>query len=340
MTTGVRVRVAGISKKYDEITALEAVELVANPGEVTVIAGPSGSGKSTLLRIISGLEDPDEGKIYFDERDVTTLPPWERKSVMLSQRPVLLPHLTILENLILAAGSQGLSRVEAMEEALRIASFLGIKDLLDRKPGTLSGGQLQRASLAAVISAGPRVLLLDEPFAHLDLPLREYFRRLVKEVAMRQGLTIIQVTHDQDEALELADKLVVLINGRVMDEGEPIRVYYDPASIDVAIFLGHNVACSHPLFGEKEVPVSFPPEAVVLGDGPQYGVVEYVASRKHYTIVYLRVDNTVFKTIVPGVHRFAQGTVVSFKLEEPLVKEWSEAARCTSVAGGYSHIPQ
>lgn len=331
MKTGARVRIENLTKKYGDITALYKANLAAEPGRVTVIAGPSGSGKSTLLRLIAGLETPDEGKIYFDDKDVTRLPPWERRSVMLSQRPVLLPHLTILENIVLAAESQGLTREEAMDEAHRIASYLGIMNILDRRPGTLSGGQLQRASLAAVISARPRVLLLDEPFAHLDLPLRESFRRLVKDIARRQGITVIQVTHDQDEALELADNLVVLIDGRVIDAGDPLRVYYNPSSLEVAAFLGHNIVCESLISWKKGIPASFPPEAVTVGEGPYTGTLTYVGSRKHYTVLYIRVHNTTLKAVVQGVKRFDTGGRITFNIDGSMVKVWSERDDCKSI---------
>ncbi len=336
MKVGARVRIENLTKKYGDLIALYRVNLAAEPGRVTVIAGPSGSGKSTLLRLVAGLETPDEGKIYFDNEDVTPFPPWDRRSVMLSQRPVLLPHLTILENIVLAAESQGLTREEAMDEAHRIASFLGITDILDRRPGTLSGGQLQRASLAAVISARPRVLLLDEPFAHLDLPLRESFRRLVKDVARRQGITVIQVTHDQDEALELADNLIVLINGRIYDSGDPLRVYYNPSSLEVAAFLGHNIVCEPPFTRKKGVPASFPPEAVAIGKGPYSGTLAYVASRKHYTVLYIRVYNTTLKAVVQGVQRFDTGVRITFNIDESMVKVWNVRDDCKGINTAYA----
>lgn len=333
MSAGARVWVEDVSKRYDGVEALRSVSLEALPGEVTVIAGPSGSGKSTLLRIIAGLEEPDEGRILLDGVDVTREPPWTRRAVMLSQRPVLLPHLTILENIVLAAESQGLGRGEAVEEARRIASYLGIEGVLDRKPGTLSGGQLQRASLAAVISARPRVLLLDEPFAHLDLPLRESFRRLVRRIAGERGATIIQVTHDQDEALEVADKLLVLVNGRVLDSGDPLRVYHEPADLGVAWFLGHNIVCSPPLARDGG-PVSFPPEAVIVGEGPYTGRVAYSAPRKHYTLVALESGGSTVRAVIRGVHRWRVGEEVRFAVDEDMVRVWGVEGGCEEASTG------
>jgi len=138
----------GLVKRFGRVVALDRVDFRAEPGSVTVVAGPSGSGKSTLLRVLGGFLEPDEGRVYFDGVDVTGLMPWERRAVLLSQRPVLLPHLTVEGNLVLAAESRGLRGGEARAEARRVARLLGIEGLLSRRPGELSGGQLQRASLA------------------------------------------------------------------------------------------------------------------------------------------------------------------------------------------------
>ena len=325
---GPLVEARDVWKRYEGVVALRDVSLRAAPGEVTVIAGPSGSGKSTLLRILAGLEDPDSGDILFDGASVVRDPPWARNTVMLSQRPILLPHLTVRENLVLAAEARGAPRGEAGKLAEEVARRLGITGLLDRKPGTLSGGQLQRASLATVLAAKPRVLLLDEPFAHLDLPLRESFRRLVRGLAYSESITVIQVTHDQDEALEVADSLAILVNGRVLEERDPQSIYYDPGSIETAVFLGHNVACSPPLSPRRGVPVTFPPEAVSLGEGPLGGVVTYVAARKHHTLVYIDLEGVEVKAVLAGVRGVKVGARVRFDVDHGMVKEWPGASEC------------
>ncbi len=321
MPSGVEVRAEGVSKRYDGVRALEDVSLVARPGSVTVVAGPSGAGKTTLLRVIGGFEDPDSGRILYDGVDVTGDPPWERRAALLTQRPVLLPHLTVRENLVLAAEASGLGRGEARRAALEVAEMLGIEALLDRRPGSLSGGQLQRASLAAVLASRPRVLLLDEPFAHLDLPLREQFRVLVRRIARETGATVIQVTHDQDEAVEMADSLVVLWDGVVVDQGDPLRVYEDPGDPRAAVFLGHNITCNPGITGDPRACATFPPEALALGEGLE-GRVEYVAHRLHYTLARIRVGDELLSMIVPRGTPIRPGDPVSVSLAGEMVKYW------------------
>jgi len=303
--------------------ALDCASLEAPPGRVTVVAGPSGSGKTTLLRILGGFEEPDSGNIYYDDEDVTGLPPWERRAVMLSQRPVLLPHLTVLDNIVLAAEASGTPRDKAREEALRLARLLGVDRLLDRKPGELSGGQLQRASLAALLAARPRVLLLDEPFAHLDLPLRERLRRLVRRLAGERGVTIVKVTHDQDEALEVADVLAVMVEGRVVDSGPVERVYLDPRDPRAAVFLGHNTLCVEGSL------TTFPMEAVWPGGSWLEGRVVEVARRRGYSVVTVETGVGLVRYVERGSPP-GLGEVVGLGVDEGLVRVWGS---CGGLAG-------
>jgi len=320
---GARVKVECVSKSYGPVKALECAGLEALPGMVTVIAGPSGSGKTTLLRIIGGFEEPSSGRVYYDGQDVTGSPPWERRAVMLSQRPVLLPHLTVQDNIVLAAEAAGLQGREAVEEAVRVARMLGVEGVLERRPGELSGGQLQRASLAALLAARPRVLLLDEPFAHLDQPLRERLRRVVAGLARESGVTIVKVTHDQDEALEVADRLVILIGGRVVDEGPVERVYMEPGDPGAAVFLGHNAVC---LEGSL---ATFPMEAVSPGGSWLRGRVVEVARRRGYSVVTVETGlgrvRYVERGAPPGL-----GVEVGLGVDEGLLRVWE--ASCSGLA--------
>ncbi len=314
------VEIIELNKSYQNVIALKNVSLRAEKGKVTVIAGPSGSGKTTLLRIIAGLEDPDSGDVRIAGHSVLGVPPWKRRAIMLTQKPVLLPHLTVRRNIMVAAEAQGASREESRVIAESIGDRLGISDVMDRLPGSLSGGQLQRASLAAILAARPKVLLLDEPFAHLDLPLRESLRRLVREIASTWNIPIIQVTHDQDEALEIADSLAILINGEIHGVGDPLLLYHHPPTLKAAWFLGHNVLCSPPL-SKDGTPVSFPPEAVELGAPGFKGEIVYVATRKHYTLVFVRVGEQEVRGVLPGVRRLSHGPI-SFSVREEFIANW------------------
>ncbi len=317
---GPRVEARGIVKRYPGTLALRGASLIAEPGKLTIVAGPSGSGKTTLLRIIGGFEEPDEGSVIYDGRDVTRDPPWERGAMILSQRPVLLPHLTVEGNLLLALEARGYRGPDARSRMREIAGLLGIEGVLGRRPGELSGGQLQRASLAAVLAAEPRVVLLDEPFAHLDLPLRESLRVLVQGLARKTGSTFIQVTHDQDEALEAADSLAILVGGRVVEQERPERIYSSPQTPEAAVFLGHNLACKPPFSPEDGVAATFPPERVeVHPRGPW--LVSRVARRRGYWLLELVLDGSRVRAYLPGsLEPPAQGARVGVRVEK--VRVW------------------
>jgi ABC-type sugar transport system ATPase subunit len=318
----VRVRIGGK-------TILQGISLLARRGEATVIVGPSGAGKTTLLRTIAGFLEPDDGEILLDGHSLRELPPQERGVALLSQRPVLLPHLRVVENIALAARlSRGLPASAARREAEELASLLGLVEVLNRKPAQLSGGQLQRASLAAVLAARPRILLLDEPFAHLDLPLREGLRRLVARIARERGVILLHVTHDQDEALETADSLAVLVSGRIEDQGPPARVYWAPATLETARFLGHNIACGPPLAMHGEL-ASTPPEAVeVKPSGAGWVVLEAYRQRGRILVVLAPVDAGGSRvTLRAYIHprealELRSGSRVGVSINEDYVRVW------------------
>ncbi len=270
------VEVQGVTKRFGKVYALKRASLNAPAHAITVVLGPSGSGKTTLLRIIAGIEEPDEGKIVIDGQDVTRLPPWERRVAMVFQEPALLPHMTVVENLVFFGAEPQYAR--------ELASLLHIDHLLYRKPSELSGGELQRAAIAVALSVKPRILLLDEPFSNLDQPLREELRGLVRAVQRSLGVTIIHVTHDQDEALELGDWLVVLMNGGVVAQGKPLDLYYYPPSPMVASFLGHNIIC---LDGKL---ASIAPEFVEVEPGGEAKLVELRAQRGRVVAVVKHKD--------------------------------------------------
>jgi len=306
---------------------LRGVSLSASGGRATVVVGPSGSGKTTLLRVAAGFLQPDRGDVLIDGRSATHLSPQERGAALLSQRPVLLPHMSVADNIALAARlARGLTRGEARRLAAELAASLGLPGgVLGRKPAELSGGQLQRASLAAVLAARPRILLLDEPFAHLDLPLREELRRLVARLSREWGFALVQVTHDQDEALELADSLAVLVDGRIADYGPPERVYWRPSTLEAARFLGHNIHCGPPLAPRGEL-ASAPPEAVSVDPRGQGWIVASIYRQRGRVLVRLRGpggEGDLQAYVHPSMaRRIEPGASVGVSVEDWAVRVW------------------
>ena len=237
----VRVSVAAVSKRYGAVEALRAVSLDFEAGRLTAILGPSGCGKTTLLRSIAGFVSVDAGAIRFDGAEVTALPPQQRGTAMVFQSYALWPHMTVFDNV---AYGLRLKRVPAVEIARRVREALALVEIGDveatarRKPAALSGGQQQRVALARAIVVEPRVLLLDEPLSNLDAKIRQRLRVEVRRLQRRVGITTIYVTHDQEEALAIADRVVLMNRGVVAQAGTPEQVYLEPATEFVADFLG------------------------------------------------------------------------------------------------------
>jgi ABC-type Fe3+/spermidine/putrescine transport system ATPase subunit len=237
----VRVSVAAVSKRYGAVEALRCVSIDFEAGRLTAILGPSGCGKTTLLRSIAGFVSVDAGAIRFDGAEVTALPPQQRGTAMVFQSYALWPHMTVFDNV---AYGLRLKRVPAEEIARRVWAALALVEIGDveatarRRPAALSGGQQQRVALARAIVVEPRVLLLDEPLSNLDAKIRQRLRVEVRRLQRRVGITTIYVTHDQEEALAIADRVVLMNRGVVAQAGTPEQVYLDPATEFVADFLG------------------------------------------------------------------------------------------------------
>jgi multiple sugar transport system ATP-binding protein len=230
-----------VAKVYDgDVRAVDEVSLEVADGELLVLLGPSGCGKTTLLRMMAGLEDITSGELWLEGQRATQMEPGDRNVAMVFQHSALYPHLTVRENLafpLITAG--GLSRHAVDARVMEMAYGLGLDDQLDRKPGTLSGGERQRVAMGrALILQGPTVLLMDEPLASLDVGLRTGLRSEIGAIIRAMRLTTVYVTHDQAEALSLADRIAILRDGVVEDHGPPMRVYTDPATAFVAAFLG------------------------------------------------------------------------------------------------------
>lgn len=230
------------SRKKDDVIAVNDFNFEIPDGKLVGLLGPSGCGKSTTLHLICGLQNPTEGQIFFDEEDVTPLPPQKRGVGMVFQNYALYPHLNVEQNIRFPLenlkGSDKLSKEEMHARVTEAAGLVQIDDLLDRKPAELSGGQQQRVAIARALVKLPRVLLLDEPLSNLDARLRLQTREEIRRIQQKTAITTVFVTHDQDEAMSISDLIVVMKDGLVQQIGKPQEVYDNPANLFVAKFLG------------------------------------------------------------------------------------------------------
>lgn len=233
------VSLKNIRKSFGTVEVIKGVDLEIERGEFVVFVGPSGCGKSTMLRMISGLEDVSSGTIHIDGRDVTHVPPSKRELAMVFQSYALFPHLTVAENIGFGLTLNKVHKTEIKERVLQVAKTLQLEELLNRTPRQLSGGQRQRVAIGRSIIRNPKVFLFDEPLSNLDAALRVQMRleiaRLHKEL---DDVTMIYVTHDQVEAMTLADRIVVFNGGRIEQVGTPMELYHTPANTFVAGFIG------------------------------------------------------------------------------------------------------
>jgi spermidine/putrescine transport system ATP-binding protein len=234
----VDVRLEGVTKRFDEVTAVDDVSLGIEQGRFYALLGPSGCGKTTTLRMIGGFEQPSGGAIYLGDRDVSGLPPHRRDVNTVFQSYALFPHLTIADNVGFGLRRKGVKGAELRSRVEEMLRIVGLTGLGGRKPRQLSGGQQQRVALARALVNRPRVLLLDEPLGALDLKLRKEMQLELKSIQHDMGITFVHVTHDQEEAMTMADAIVVMNHGRIEQLGEPAELYERPASAFVAGFLG------------------------------------------------------------------------------------------------------
>ena len=234
-----KVRLEGITRQFKEAVAIADITFEVPDGEFWVMVGPSGCGKSTILRTIAGLESATSGNLYIGDRLVNQVPARERDVAMVFQNYALYPHMSVAENLAFGLKMRKTDSQTIQERIESVARSLDIAHLLDRKPKQLSGGQQQRVALGRAIARKPQVFLLDEPLSNLDAQLRDDTRAELKQLHQRLGITTIYVTHDQVEAMTLADQIVVLKQGRIQQIGDPQTIYARPANRMVATFLGN-----------------------------------------------------------------------------------------------------
>ncbi|MEM2441433.1 MAG: ABC transporter ATP-binding protein, partial [Candidatus Bathyarchaeia archaeon] len=232
------IKLVNVTKKYGNITAIKNLSIAMEDGEYICVLGPTGSGKTTLLKLIAGIVKPDKGEIYIDDKLVNNVPPHERNVAYLPQYYALFPHLTVLENVAFAPLSRGLSIEESYRISMRMLDMTKLAWRASSFPYELSGGMQQRLALARALASGAKILLLDEPLGALDARLRVELRYKLRRIAKENNLTTIHVTHDQEEAMVVADKIIVLRNGEVQQEGTPLQIYNEPKSIFIAHFIG------------------------------------------------------------------------------------------------------
>jgi multiple sugar transport system ATP-binding protein len=232
------VNISNVQKAYGSMRVIHGVDVDINDGEFVVLVGPSGCGKSTLLRMIAGLETISGGDISIGSRVVNDMPPKQRDIAMVFQSYALYPHMTVSENMAFSLRLKGASPEEKKEKVAQAAAILGLESLLERYPKELSGGQRQRVAMGRAIVRDPQVFLFDEPLSNLDAKLRVQMRAEIKQLHQRLGTTTVYVTHDQIEAMTMADKIVVMRDGKVEQIGSPMELYDTPTNLFVASFIG------------------------------------------------------------------------------------------------------
>jgi spermidine/putrescine transport system ATP-binding protein len=250
------IRLVGLTKRFDDVVAVDGISLDIDRGQFFALLGPSGCGKTTTLRMIGGFEEPTEGRIELGGVDVAPLPPYKRDVNTVFQSYALFPHLSIFENVAFGLRRRGVKKGELRTRVVEALDLVGLGGLERRKPRQLSGGQQQRIALARALVNRPRVLLLDEPLGALDLKLRKEMQLELKGIQNEVGITFVHVTHDQEEAMTMADRIVIMNSGRIEQLGTPSELYESPRTAFVAGFLGVSNLLDGEVLGEGTVKLS------------------------------------------------------------------------------------
>ncbi len=332
-----QVNIQSVNKVYaNGFAAVKDVEVQIRDGEFVVLVGPSGCGKSTLLRMIAGLEDISSGEVAIGDRVVNDIDPAKRDIAMVFQNYALYPHMTVFDNMAYGLKNKGMKKGEIHTRITEAARMLQLDDHLTRKPRQLSGGQRQRVAMGRAIVREPKVFLFDEPLSNLDAKLRAHMRSELKELHRRLNATFVFVTHDQVEAMSLADRIVILNAGRIEQVGTPMELYHQPASLFVAEFIGSPAMNTVPLgtrlggmlantAGTLPAPamtIGLRPEAILAGPAGGPGIKGHVAMAEALgaeTVLHIEVPqggtDTRLTTRVSGETRFTEGDELAITVD-------------------------
>lgn len=326
-----------IQKSWGSKVALDDISFDVEEGEFIALLGPSGCGKSTMLRTIAGLESADSGAILFRQEDVTALTPSERKLSMVFQSYALFPHMSVRENLLFGLRARGDDKRQFATRLAEVSKLMELEQLLDRLPAQLSGGQQQRVALGRAVIANNKLCLMDEPLSNLDAKLRQSMRREIRAIQKKLGLTMVYVTHDQTEAMSMADKIILLNDGHIEQHDTPDNLYNNPNSIFAAQFIGappmnilplvrrgsHHYLANMPVpvvenLDEGAISLGLRAEDIQLTDAAHAGLTAQVVSHE-----YMGADTLVVCALagypepltvkVAGMKRFAEGQIVGLQ---------------------------
>jgi ABC-type sugar transport system ATPase subunit len=312
------VELRRVTKRYGAVTAISDLNLTVDQGSFTALLGPSGCGKSTMLRMIAGLERISSGQCFIDNVDVTDVPPAQRRIAMVFQSYALYPHMTVRQNIAFSLSIAGAPRKVQDERSLEVARILQLEPYLDRRPAELSGGQRQRVAIGRALVRKPEVFLFDEPLSNLDAKLRVQMRLELAKLHADLGTTMIYVTHDQTEAMTLADKIVVLDKGRISQVGTPLELYNTPANKFVAAFIGSP---SMNVFGvdvagvkDRVAIVTLPggrtAQVGVAAQGGDANTVELGVRPEHLTVVDPQDASASFSGVVSIIEHLGNSTIL------------------------------
>ena len=325
-----QVLLDNLTKRWGAHTAVNNVSLVVPQGQLVAILGPSGCGKSTLLRLVAGLEEPSAGRVEINGQDVTKLSPSERQISMVFQSYALFPHLSVAENVIFGLKVRKVGRADRDARLKRVAELVELTPYLDRKPAQLSGGQRQRVALARAIIAEQPVCLMDEPLSNLDAQLRHEMRVEIRALQQRLGMTMVYVTHDQTEAMTMADLVVLMRNGGIEQAGAPAEIYKHPATSFVASFVG---APPMNLVPDGNIVRGIRPEHIRLGTGDDGDIVrngkvtavEYMGADTIVTVLTGQAHRVSMR--LPGASALRSGDVLDFHWKQQDESQFDTSGR-------------